>query len=324
MYLHYFYLRQMRKLLLVLSYLLLGSGAFSQPFIDLLNIQYAQTSISKLYKGKDEFKVNHEWKSYAFNVPIKINDKKLLLISPEINNKIYQQSDSTLITQQNGSTTIIAYSRFHQHYISYALPLTFIYKFENQNSISTTLIYRQNKVYENGFGGSSDQLGGAFLYTKTYNDKFKLKGGLYYNRECWGNNFLPLLGFEWKASKNIFLWGLLPNSANVDVSFNKLHAGFAFRGIEESYSEGYSSYFRDKEGHLKLYLNYYLINQDQKIGFILTAEGGQSVNRLYEFKSADSENRFEYHPAENYFIRIGVAVRLITRSDFKLWPSHPI
>lgn len=324
MYLHYFYLRQMRKLLLVLSYLLYGSGAFSQPFIDLLNIQYAQTSISKLYKGKDEFKVNHEWKSYAFNAPIKLNDKKLLLISPEINNKIYQQSDSTLITQQNGSTTITAYSRFHQHYISYALPITFIYRFENQNSISATLVYRQNKVYENSFGKYTDQLGGAFLYTKTYNDKFKLKGGLYYNREFWGNFFLPLIGFEWKASKNIYLWGLLPNSANVDVSFNKLHAGFAYRGIEESYSEGTNSYFRDREGHLKLYLNYYLINQDQKIGIVLTAEGGQSVNRLYEFKSADSENRFEYHPAENYFIRIGVAVRLITRSDFKLWPSHPI
>ncbi len=324
MYLHYFYLRQMRKLILVLTYIFLSSDAFSQPFIDLLNIQYAQTSISKLYKGKDEFKVNHEWKSYLFNAPLKLSDKKLLLISPEINNKIYQQSDSTLTTQQNGNTTTTAYSRFHQHYISYALPLTFIYKFENQNSISATLVYRQNKVYERSFGKYTDQLGGAFLYTKTYNAKFKLKGGLYYNRECWGNNFLPLLGFEWKASKNIYCWGLLPNSANVDVSFNKVHAGFAFRGIEESYSEGYHSYFRDKEGHVKLYLNYYLINKDQKIGIVFLVEGGQSVNRLYEFKAAGSDNKSSYHPAENYFIRIGAAVRLITRSDFKLWPSHPI
>ena len=57
--------------------LLINSIAFSQPFIDLLNIQYAQTSVSKLYKGKDEFKVNHEWKSYAFNAPIKLNEKKI-------------------------------------------------------------------------------------------------------------------------------------------------------------------------------------------------------------------------------------------------------
>lgn len=314
----------MQRLQFIISFLLIATISKAQPYIDLLNIQYAKTSLSKIYSGGNEIKINHEWKSYAFNAPIKLNDKKLLLISPEINNRIYQQSDSTLITQQNGSTTITAYSRFHQHYISYALPLTFIYKFENQNSISATLVYRQNKVYENSFGKYTDQLGGAFLYTKTYNNKFKLKGGLYYNREFWGNFFLPLIGFEWKASKNIYMWGLLPNSANVDISFNKLHAGFAFRGIEESYSEGYSSYFRDKEGHLKLYLNYYLINQKQKIGVILTAEGGQSVNRLYEFKSAATENIFKYRPAENYFIRIGVAVRLITRNDFKLWPSHPI
>lgn len=314
----------MPRILLILISLFISRVAFSQPYLDLLNIQYAKTSISKLYKGKDEFKVNHEWKSYAFNAPIKINSKKLLLISPEINDKKYNQEDSTLTTYQNGNTTISSYSKIHEHYISIALPVTFIYQFENKNSLSGTIIYRQNKVYENKFGWTTDQLGGAFLYTKYYNEKFKLKAGGYYNREFWGNYIMPLLGFEWKASKSIYCWGLLPNSTTVDVSFNKLHAGFAFRGIEESYSESYSSYFHDREGHLKLYLNYYLINKEQKIGIVFTAEGGQSVNRLYEFKSAASDNIFEYHPTENYFIRIGVAVRLITRSDFKLWPSHPI
>jgi len=314
----------MRHLKLITLFFLFHLVGFSQPYIDLLNIQYGQTYISKIYRGKDEFKVNHEWKSYTFNAPLKLNDKKLLLISPEINNKIYQQSDSTLIMQQNGSTTIKAYSRFHEHYISFALPVTLIHKFENQNSISATIVYRQNKKYENDFGRASDQLGGAILYTKTYNDKFKLKSGVYYNREFWGNYITPLIGFEWRASKNIFCWGLLPNSTTIDISFNKLHAGFAFRGIEESYSERRSSYFRDREGHLKLYLNYYLINKNQKIGLTLLSEVGQSVNRLYEFKSANIEKVSKCHPAENYFIRIGVAVRLITRSDFKLWPSHPI
>jgi hypothetical protein len=314
----------MRRLILILNCLLISGVAFSQPYIDLLNIQYARTSVSKLYKGKDEFKVNHEWKSYAFNAPIKLNEKKLLLISPEINNKIYQQTDSTYTKQQNGSTTIAAYSRFHAHYISYALPITLIHKFENENSLSATFVYRQNKVFENSFGWTTDQLGGAVLYTKTYSNKFKLKGGLYYNREFWGNYIMPLLGFEWKASKNIYCWGLLPNSTTIDVSFNKLHTGFAYRGIEESYSESYNSYFHDREGHVKLYLNYYLINQKQKIGIVLLAEGGQSLSRLYEFKAASSDNIAKYHPAENYFIRIGVAVRLITRGDFKLWPSQPI
>jgi hypothetical protein len=313
-----------RKFILALIFALYCNVAFSQPFIDVVNLQYAQTSISKLYKGKDEFKVNHEWKSYVFNAPLKLNDKKLLLISPEINNKKYLQSDSTLTTQQNGSTTIIEYSRFHEHYISFALPVTLIQNLKNQKSISATLIYRQNKVYQNNFSSSSGQLGGALLYTKTYSNKFKLKGGIYYNREFWGNNILPLIGFEWKASKNIYCWGILPTSANVDVSFNKMHAGFAFRGIEESYSESTSSYFRDREGHLKIYLNYYLIKKNQKIGIVLLAEGGQSVNRLYEFKAANSDNISKYNPAENFFVRLGVAVRLITRSDFKLWPSHPI
>ncbi|MFM7015326.1 MAG: hypothetical protein ACKOX3_03260 [Bacteroidota bacterium] len=319
-----FYLRKMRITLLILCLFITAFDVKAQPYIDLLNIQYGKTSLSKLFVGKDELKINHEWKSYSFNAPIKINEHKLVLISPEINNKIYQQVDSTLTTQQNGSTTISAYSRIHSHYISISLPVTFVYKFKNENSLSATLVYRQNKIFENQFGWTTDQLGGAILYTKYYNEKFKLKAGGYYNREFWGNYLTPLLGFEWKASKNIYCWGLLPNSTTVDVSFNKLHAGFAFRGIEESYSESYNSYFHDREGHLKLYLNYYLINKDQKIGIVFTAEGGQSVNRLYEFKSAASDNVFKVHPAENYFLRIGVAVRLITRSDFKLWPSLPM
>jgi len=321
---NYFYLRKMQRILIVALFIIYSTIGYSQPFIDLVNIQYAKTSISTLYKGKDEFKVNHEWKSYAFNAPIKINERDLVLVSPEINNRSYHQTDSTLTTQQNGSTSISAYSQFHSHYISYALPITFVHKFENQNSISATIVYRQNKVYENKFMSTSDQLGGAILYTKTYNDKFKLKGGVYYNREFWGNYITPLVGFEWKASKNIFCWGLLPNSATVDVSFNKLHTGFAFRGIEESYRENSTAYFHDREGHLKLYVHYYLIHQDQKIALTLLGEVGQSVNRLYEFKSAASDNINKYHPAENYFFRIGVAVRLITRSDFKLWPSRPI
>ena len=312
-----------RKYLLLLL-MITSTVAHAQPYIDLMNIQYGRTSLSKIYSGKNEMKINHEWKSYAFNAPLKISNSNLLLLSPEINNKVYQQEDSTIVTEQSGNTSITVYSQMHSHYISMALPITFVHQFKNENSLSGTIVYRQNRNNENKISWTTDQLGGALLYTKVYSSKFKLKGGVYYNREFWGNYFTPLLGFEWKASKNIYCWGLLPNSTTVDVSFNKLHTGFAFRGIEESYSENYSSYFHDREGLLKLYLNYYLIKKDKKVGLVLLGEAGQSVNRLYEFKLSNSENIYKFHPAENWFVRIGIAVRYITRSDFKLWPSLPI
>ena len=68
------------------------------------------------------------------------------------------------------------------------------------------------------------QLGGIFLENYIVNNHLKFKLGLYYNREAFGNFFMPLVGMDWKVNKRLSLYGTLPSNYRVEINIinNKL------------------------------------------------------------------------------------------------------
>ena len=56
------------------------------------------------------------------------------------------------------------------------------------------------------------QYGGVFLEHFVPNEKLKIKAGIYYNREAFGNLFVPLVGVDWKVNDRINLYGILPTN----------------------------------------------------------------------------------------------------------------
>jgi hypothetical protein len=58
----------------------------------------------------------------------------------------------------------------------------------------------------------NNQAGGAVLLTYKKHPDLKYKFGLFYNREFFGNFFVPLAGIDWKINNRLQLFGVLPGN----------------------------------------------------------------------------------------------------------------
>ena len=59
------------------------------------------------------------------------------------------------------------------------------------------------------------QMGGVAMFSYKKKDNLKYHFGLYYNREFFGDYFLPLLGIDWKINQRMNLFGDLPITMNL-------------------------------------------------------------------------------------------------------------
>lgn len=161
------------------------------------------------------------------------------------------------------------------------LPVTWLKPLSTEWKISFTAIPRFNN--SSGSIKNRDlQFGGAVILTHVLSPKLKLKGGLYYNKEFFGNYFLPLAGIEWLATERLILFGLLPNSLNADYRIDdRLHTGIIYKGITTSFrlDEGeFYDFYGVEEGQISMYADLYIT---RKIVFNLQA--GHTALRNYGY-----------------------------------------
>lgn len=166
------------------------------------------------------------------------------------------------------------------------------------------------------------QLGGAGLLTYKRNETLKLKAGLYYNREFFGNQFVPLLGFEWKASDRLNIWGMLPNAMNLEYKISpKLYIGYSYKSTVATFRLSGNNddyYVRDGHrfwGHIqnKIFVNVYPAKN-----IVLFSEVGYTTGRRLELYKNGKENRQTpltnnnvYKKAQDgVFFNLGIAFRV--------------
>jgi hypothetical protein len=315
------------KFIKVLLFALLSTiSALSQPYINIVNFQIGKYEPSNIYKGSDEWKIDNDYTEISLNGPIKFNAKQLLLISPRWMQKKYISSSTIKQNVPHTSAVIIeGTSTYNSTYNSILLPVTWIQTLKDSTKkIIFSGMYRFN--YEKKIQPSSDndQLGGAILYSKKQSKKFVWSAGIYYNRETFGDLFLPLLGIDWHPTDRIFCWATLPQNALIDYTIApSIHVGFGFRGLQESYTEiGLQNYFTFSEGQLRLFADYYI----PKTNFVFTCEVGNTVAREFIFFNKDykSSEETKIYPTECMFARIGISFRFVTDDSFKTkpLPSH--
>jgi hypothetical protein len=107
----------------------------------------------------------------------------------------------------------------------------------------------------------SFQLGVFSMFTVTESEKFRYKFGLYYNKEFFGNFFIPLFGIDWKVTDRFLIYGTLPNSMKFSyaVAPSRVNAGIAFRSLTRSYrAENINTFVRYNELQLKSFLDFYV------------------------------------------------------------------
>ena len=207
------------------------------------------------------------------------------------------------------------------HVISEGLLIGFLKKdiFPNWNLLSSFIARRNTQVE---IKSKDDwQYGGIILTTWRKSQDVSLKFGLYYNKEFFGNYFMPLVGLDWKIDTKNNLFGVLPGYMIFEHKVTpKFYYGFAFRALTNSYREetidpcfsgdcSGKNYLRIDDNPLGIYADTYL---SKKI--VLSAEAGYTVLRRYRygFKGDNIHYKTDYKN-DNFYFKASLAYRLRLR-----------
>lgn len=295
-------------LLLLFSF----NNTLSQPFTDLLTVQYQGQPASRLIKDRTAMDVS--FFQASLNAPFRLNAKNLLLINPffEYRDMRFRQHEQGNRPQPDllPDPTLALNRSFYTVYV----PLTWQYTFpDTTHQLSFTVAPRINAATE----GTSDEnkfvLNTAVLYTISRKPDFTWKAGVYYSREFFGNFFLPLLAFDWQANERMRAWGILPRFGFLDYAMNRYwHCGLAYRGTNDSYRMPGGDWFRINEIQFRFYNDLYI----PKTRFVLSADIGHTFLRNFTWFNNGDDTRYEVKPTEGLVIRFALAFRLVTAGNF--------
>ena len=260
----------------------------SQPYIDLVNIQYIN---SPDYDFNSNSKNTTDLKQFSISTTLPFQFKNKLdaiIISPGLD--MWWAEVNTL----NNS---------HNSLYSVSLPVSFLKTLNNPDwTILSTVIIRKN-----GYKKSMNdnwQIGGAFIANFKANENLRYKFGVYVNKEFFGLFVIPLLGVDWEISKKTSLFGVLPGSLNLEHKVTKnIYAGASFRAITSSYRLD-TGYWRVNENRLGAFIDFYL---DKKL--VLNVEAGHSLLRKIKTGVKD-KYKTDWNVDDNAYLRIGLAYRL--------------
>jgi len=133
------------------------------------------------------------------------------------------------------------------------------------------------------------QIGAYSLFTVTESEKFRYKFGLYYNREFFGNFFVPLVGVDWKVSDRFSVFGTLPQSfkASYAIVPSRVNAGLAFRSMTRSFrGDDNNTFVRYNELQFKTFFDFYISKKN-----VVFVEGGYFLGKTpLLYNNADTKN----------------------------------
>jgi hypothetical protein len=239
----------------------------AQPFVDLIN-----------YNHQNFFSHYND----SANSPVYIQDNLLNLFVP-----VKFKNDNVLIIRVNSEKAIVnreGPSPLKENLFSVSLPLGFMYvepgkKWKFTGIFIPKLNSDMRDDLDNDF-----QFGGIVLVTRVYRSDLQVKLGLYYNREFWGNFFMPLAGVDWKINDRWQMYGVMPSNFRMEYKLSKnWNTGLGWRSFQRSFrlSETFNNDFIwVKENQLKVYFEGFVYKN-----LILTADVYRSIT--YELSRND-------------------------------------
>jgi hypothetical protein len=186
-----------------------------------------------------------------------------------------------------------------------------------QWDLLTSFIVRRNKEAEKDVEDDW-QYGGALLATWRKDEFTSIKLGAYYNKEFFGNFFVPLIGIDWQINSRNNLFGVLPGSLWFEHKVSqKVFYGGTFRALTNSYrlqtidpcASGDCSgknYLRIDDNQLGVFADWYPAKR-----IVVTGETGYTILRRYRygFKGDDVHLQTDYKN-DNFYFRASLSYRL--------------
>lgn len=266
-------MRKSRTFIFLLAILcvqtLVAQKATIKNEVDLLRIEsnFSPTAAAKtpgLFTGYNIAEFNA-----SALVPIVLNGGKLVLInqpSYEFVQLNYKTNDQALIN--------VAPTELHNLNYNLGAKLSF-----DSLYITALLV---NKIAGNAeaFHIRSYRPGGIILIEKQANTNFLWRFGLFYQREYYGDFYVPFVGFKYVKNQ----WKLdaaIPISARIAYQHsNNLQVGFRFNAFNRSYLLEYqgfaSEYMHKRTNEVNLYFRYSITKN-----LVLCGRAGASIARSY-------------------------------------------
>ncbi len=287
------------RTILFLLLVLVANESFSQPYVDIVSFN-CQT-FSSTYKDNAKWKNKTDDYFLNFFLPKEFKNGNALLI------RLNSEMMSSTITPDSSYTSKL-----------YAVSLSIGFQFLSNSKKWKTIVMGIPKIASDFKGAVNKydyQYGGVFLANYTYSEKLKIKAGLYYNREAFGNFFMPLVGVDWKATDRISLYGLVP--ANYKIEFNiiknKFYAGLNFRGFGRTFRLSKTQnfdYVRYIEIQLKLFVDFVVYKNILVFGEFGYSLGKSPLQYTYTTKDETFRNPI-YTPLKKFPVfNVGVAYRI--------------
>jgi len=287
----------MKKIILLFFITLIKVVLYSQPYLDLVKVNYTYSPLNGVNDKKSPLQSNF----FTADVTLPIELKKggdAIIINPFFTNNTGEVSTTDF------------------HVTSKALLVGFLKKdiFPNWNLLSSFIVRRNTEVDIET--DDNWQYGGIILTTWKKNEDVSFKFGMYYNKEFFGNYFMALVGLDWKIDSKNNLFGVLPGYMIFEHKVaSKFYYGFAFHAFTNSYREQIvdplagSNYLRIDDNPLGIYADTYL---SKKI--VLSAEAGYTILRRYRYgyKYDDIHFKTDYKN-DNFYVKASLTYRLRLR-----------
>ena len=294
-----------RNILLIITLISLFSAKIvAQPFADILSFNCQTFSSS--------YKDSSHWKN-------KTDDYFLNLFLPK-----QFKNGNTLLIRLNSellNATIKPDSSYSSRLSSVSMPLGM--KFVSKNKKWETVALVIPKVasdFKNKINPYDYQLGGIFIENYVVNSDLKIKAGLYYNREAFGDFYVPLVGVDWRVNDRINFYGILPTNYKVEFNLirNKLYTGLNFKSFTRSFrlsAKDNKDYVRYDEMQVKLFVDCFVAPKILVFGEVGYSIGKSPWQYTYNTKDVTALNPL-FTAVKSYpTFNIGVAYRV--RLDLK-------
>ncbi len=290
------------KVKILILIIFISTKTVAQPFVDILNFSYQTFSAN--YADSTQWKNKTDDYFLNFFLPKNFKNGHTLLI--RVNAELL-------------NSTISPDSSYSNRLSSISMPIGMKFLYGNKKWETVVLVIpKVASDFKDKIDAYDYQYGGVFMQHYVPNDKLKIKAGLYYNREAFGNLFVPWVGVDWKINKRMSIYGLLPVNYKVEFNLmkNKLYTGLNLKAFTRSFrlsEKNNHDYVRYDELQVKLFVDYFVAPK-----VLLFAELGYSLSRspwLHKYGTNDNKvpnyTNPLYAPIKNYpIISVGFAYRV--------------
>jgi hypothetical protein len=235
----------MKKLVFLHFLLFLNyTKIWSQPFTDIASISAQQLNT----KYTNNIEKNTTTNYFAgLLVPLKIDSN---------NNLIIRLNGEELVTRNN------AYEAAKGRLYALTLGIGLQRYFNKNISAVLLLMPKIASDFSEKFNQYDKQYGGSMLLQYKFGKNFRAKAGLFYNKEPFGNFFVPLFGVDWQISPRWMLYGIFPLINRLEFKINDhFYTGVGARIYGRSYrlnSYWDRDYIWNQENQIKYFFDYYV------------------------------------------------------------------